>query len=299
MESPEFPAAQNKIQVRYIIHVALQIIALAVLIGWCFQILAPFFNPILWGAILAVALYPFHNRLQKLLKGRKSLAAIIVSLLMMVIFLSCAAFITIKTGSEIETELAAYRQGKIKFPPPPEKLKDLPVIGTGVNEIWNEMSKGIGILIEKHPDQAKAIAAKIADLLASTGKGLVIFALSIIICGFFLAFSEESAGFAKTLFGRMINSKTFDMADISAITIRNVVKGILVVSLIQSLLAGLGFVVAGIPYAGLLALVCLILSIIQIGIMPVSLGTIIYLEYGKHYNSHSFYSLDDPDRATG
>ncbi|MFI5156455.1 MAG: AI-2E family transporter [Chitinophagales bacterium] len=277
MDSPENSSAEKKIQSRYVIHLALQIIALVVLIGWCFQILAPFFNPLLWGAILAVSLFPLHNRLRKLLKGRKSLAAIIVCLLMMIVFLTLTAFISIKTGSEIETELAAYRQGKIKFPPPPAKLKDFPVVGSGINDLWKETSKGIGTLVEKHPDQAKAIAGKMADLLASVGKGLVIFALSIIICGFFLAYSEESAGFAKSLFGRMINSKIFDMAEISAITIRNVVKGILGVSLIQSLLAGLGFVVAGIPYAGLLALVCLILAIIQIGIMPVSIGVLIYI----------------------
>lgn len=277
MDNPELSSTENRIKSRHIIHLALQLIALAVVIAWCFQILAPFFNPILWGAILAVALFPLHNRLQKLLKGRKAFAAVIVCLLMMILFLSIAAFIAVKTGSEIENELAAYRQGKIKFPPPPSKLKDFPVIGSGVNDIWNEMSKGVGTLIEKHPDQAKAIAGKMADLLASAGKGLVIFALSIIICGFFLAYSDQSASFAKALFGRIIDSKTFDMAEISAITIRNVVKGILGVSIIQSSLAGLGFVVAGIPYAGVLALVCLILAIIQIGIVPVSIGTLIYI----------------------
>ena len=48
-------------------------------------------------------------------------------------------------------------------------------------------------------------------------------------------------------------------------------------AVIQSILAGIGFVLAGIPFAGLWILVCLILSIVQVGILPVSVGVIIYI----------------------
>jgi len=41
-------------------------------------------------------------------------------------------------------------------------------------------------------------------------------------------------------------------------TVRSVASGILGVALIQALLAGLGFLVAGVPAAGLLTLVCLV-----------------------------------------
>ncbi|HEX3768482.1 MAG TPA: hypothetical protein VHT72_08895, partial [Puia sp.] len=64
---------------RQIIHLAIQLLALAFLIYWCFQILGPFFTPIIWAAILAVSLYPLHQRLKKLLKGRGVLAAVILT----------------------------------------------------------------------------------------------------------------------------------------------------------------------------------------------------------------------------
>jgi predicted PurR-regulated permease PerM len=50
-----------------------------------------------------------------------------------------------------------------------------------------------------------------------------------------------------------------DFADISTITIRNVVKGILGVVLIQGLLAGMGFMIAGVPGAGVWAFLCIFL----------------------------------------
>ncbi|HEY5140866.1 MAG TPA: AI-2E family transporter, partial [Methylococcales bacterium] len=73
--------------------------------------------------------------------------------------------------------------------------------------------------------------------------------------------------------------KGADFADLAEATIRSVANGILGVALIQSLLAGLGFMVAGVPAAGLWALLCLILSIAQIGTAPILIPVIIYLFY--------------------
>ena len=72
-----------------------------------------------------------------------------------------------------------------------------------------------------------------------------------------------------------LGSSYFDMASIAALTIRNVVKGILGVAIIQSILAAIGFIAAGIPAAGLWVLCCLILAIVQIGTLPVAIPVII------------------------
>ena len=78
---------------------------------------------------------------------------------------------------------------------------------------------------------------------------------------------------------RLADEKGADFADLAEATVRSVANGILGVALIQSLLAGLGFMVAGVPAAGLWALLCLILSIAQIGIAPIVIPVIIYLFY--------------------
>ena len=48
-------------------------------------------------------------------------------------------------------------------------------------------------------------------------------------------------------------------------------------ALIQALLAGLGFLVAGVPAAGLLTLICLVLGVIQLGVVIVLIPVVIYL----------------------
>ena len=74
---------------RQIIHLAVQMLALAFLFIWCFQILAPFFTPVIWAAILAVSMYPMHQKLKKLLKGRGVLAAILMTAFFLFFFIFC------------------------------------------------------------------------------------------------------------------------------------------------------------------------------------------------------------------
>jgi len=69
--------------------------------------------------------------------------------------------------------------------------------------------------------------------------------------------------------------KTREM-QLAGATVRNVSRGIIGISLLQSFLAGAGFLIAGIPAAGLLAFVSLVLAIVQIGPAVVFLPIIIW-----------------------
>src|SRR5580704_2902584 len=272
----------SAVKSKQIIHVALQLLSLAFLLVWCFQILAPFINPILWGAILAVSLYPMHKRLKKLLKGRGVLAAVLITATIFILLLIVGTWLGIKTGSEIKTEVSNYKEGKIKIPAPPASVKGWPLIGEKAYQFWEQLTSGVDNIVQKYPDEVKSATSYFLQLLATAGKAFLIFAVSILICGVFLSYGNESAAFAHNVFNRLINSTKFDMATIAAITIRNVVRGILGVSVIQSLCAGIGFLAAGIPYAGIWTLLCLVLAIIQIGIFPIVLGVLIYIWTTDH-----------------
>jgi predicted PurR-regulated permease PerM len=64
--------------------------------------------------------------------------------------------------------------------------------------------------------------------------------------------------------------------DLAAATIRNVARGVIGIALLQALLLGMGFLVAGIPGAGLLTIICLFLGIIQIGPAIVVIASIVW-----------------------
>ncbi len=276
MDKPE-TTSPSTMKSKQIIHLAIQLLALTFLIIWCFQILAPFVTPIIWAAILAVALFPLHQKIKKLLKGRGILAAILLTALFLVFFILIVSWLGIRTGAEIKSQITNFQEGKLKIQPPSEKVKDWPVVGRKAFQVWTQLSTGFESFIQQYPEQVKRAGNYILELLTTSGKALIVFILAIIISGVFLCYAGESAEYAKIFFSRLMNSSKFDISSIAAVTIRNVVRGILGVSLIQSLCAGAGFFIAGIPYAGIWTLICLILAIIQVGIVPVTLGVLIYI----------------------
>jgi len=101
--------------------------------------------------------------------------------------------------------------------------------------------------------------------------------IAIVIAGVFMAHSGGGHEAVQRVATRLIGEHGGEIADLAESTIRSVARGILGVALIQALLAGIGFFVAGVPAAGLWALLCLLLSVAQIGVLPILLPIIIYL----------------------
>ena len=272
----ETPPVTTRLQTRQIVHIAIQLLALGVLLYFCFSVVSPFVNIVTWSAILAITLYPLHQKLKNAMGGRSALAATIITILMLMILIAPAVWVMIRTGGELKGVISDYRAGRITVPPPAESVKSWPVIGNKAHGLWVQASSNLDSLIAKNPAQAKTVVGTTIGVLTSTAKGILFFTAAIIISGVFLSYSIQAANFARTLFNRLINSTKLDMATISAITIRNVVKGILGVAFLQTALAAAGMIFGGVPYAGVWALLCFILAVVQIGTLPVAIGVIVY-----------------------
>ncbi|HLA59049.1 MAG TPA: hypothetical protein VK622_09825, partial [Puia sp.] len=112
MDNPETDKSFN-LKSKQIIHLVLQMLALAFLLSWCFNILSPFLSPIMWASILAVTLYPMHQKLKKSLKGNSLVSAIVVTSVIFILFLLIGSWLGIRTGSEIKTTIINYQDGKL------------------------------------------------------------------------------------------------------------------------------------------------------------------------------------------
>jgi predicted PurR-regulated permease PerM len=265
------------IPTREIVHLTLQLLALGFLLIFCYNIISPFINPILWAGIFAIALYPLHQKLKKILKGKAALASTILTLIVLAIFILPSVMFTFRTASEARQVFADYRSGKIHIKPPGENVKEWPVIGTQVYNAWTKASTDINAYIADNPEQVRAISSKGVELIKSTGGGLLLLTIAIILSGVLLCYSTQVGDFTRRFTNHLLGNTKVDMAAMAAVTVRNVVKGILGVAVIQSFLAGAGMVVGGVPYAGIWTLLCLILAIVQIGTLPVAIGVIIYI----------------------
>ena len=269
--------AREKTYIGPAIDIAIRIFVVAILIALCFTILRPFISPVLWGIILAIALYPACKRLSSLLGGRIRLASAMITAVMLlgIILPSIQMVGSLVSGTKYINE--RIQSGEIKIPPPPDNIDEWPLVGKILKKEWIEASENLRETLTRFQPQLRAMGLWLLKSGMGTALGLLQFSLSIIIAGIFMANAGGSGKMAKELFIRLAGERGANFADIANKTVHNVVKGILGVAIIQALLAGTGFFIAGVPAAGLWAFLCLFLAIIQIGIFPVVIPVIIYM----------------------
>ena len=75
---------------------------------------------------------------------------------------------------------------------------------------------------------------------------------------------------------RLFGDRGPEFEELAEATIRSVTNGILGVAVIQSVLAGIGFLVAGLPAAGLWTLIFLFAAVLQMGVV-VLIPAVIYM----------------------
>src|SRR5215472_2314996 len=185
------PPVVKRFCTQEIVDLALQLVALALLLIFCYNVLSPFIDPVVWAAILAVALHPIYQRVKVAFKGRGKLAAVLLTFVMLCLLVLPAAWLTVTTADQVKDVATAYKAGQIAIPPPPERVKSWPLIGNKSYSLWTKASSDIESLIQEYPNQARSIAAKGIALLAGTGKAILFIALAIIISGVLLAYSTQ------------------------------------------------------------------------------------------------------------
>ena len=151
------------------------------------------------------------------------------------------------------------------------------MVGEPIHDFWSGAADNLESALLKIAPQIRAAATWLLEAAAGLGVGLLQFVFAIVIAGVLLAHDEAGQRATCAIARRLAGERGVQFAELAEATVRSVTRGILGVALIQSILAGLGFLVVGVPAAGLWALLCLLLSVVQIGIFPVTIPILFYV----------------------
>jgi predicted PurR-regulated permease PerM len=269
---------EDKIFQARVMDAAIQISLLALLVLWCFNIVRPFILPMLWGAIMAVALYPLFVKAHMKLGGREKLTATLITLTALAILIIPTVMLSESLVDATQKISAEYDAGTLSVPPPSETVKDWPLVGEKLYSVWTLASTNLEAALMKFKPQVGAVGKWFISAAAGAGTGLLMFVISIIIAGAFLVYSRSGSQALETVVGRVLGQTDGkEFVDIAGATIRSVAQGVLGVALIQTILAGIGLMVIGVPYAGLWALLVLLLAIIQLPTILILGPIIVYV----------------------
>ncbi len=262
--------------IHYTIEIVIRLGFLFLLIAWCLQIIYPFAGIILWGIILALATVPLYDALNSKLNDKPSLSAgiIVLSGFLIMIIPSWLFLDSMVEGIKVIND--GLNSGTLKIPPPTNQVSNWPIVGEKIYGIWDMASKSLETLILKYKDQIVGVAGSLFEGALNIGGSVIQFILSIIIAGVLLA-TKGTDQAARQFFNKLVGAKGDEFADATETTVRNVTKGVIGVAIIQSVLVGIGFLLAGIPYAGLWTLLVMVLAILQLPPLLIILPVVFYL----------------------
>jgi predicted PurR-regulated permease PerM len=313
----------------------LGVAALVLLLVGCFLVLRPFLSALMWAVVLAFALWPLQLRFTKWFGGFRTLAALVVTLLLALVLVGPFLLIGISVADDArELGLATKRWIEESVPDdPPPWLAQAPIVGDEAAAYWKEFAddrrrwmeqlnkaaeeaapRPTKILVEDGdkyvvtdappapapPDEPKpdvvpvnpadeeqaakeaeaetpsrlvellgrSIAALRKSLIAggiAIGQGVVQVVLSVFLMFFLLRHGAALAKCLRQGIDRIAGTRGAQLVDAAGDTVRGVVYGILGTAFVQAVVAGLGFWLAGVPGAVLLASLTFFFSPVPVG----------------------------------
>jgi len=264
---------------RRAVETSIRIAVIALISYLCFRAFEPFLVPTLWGTMIAVAIYPTHQRLSAVVGGKTTLAAILIAVLLLAILVVPSVFLVESLASGVHGLIESFRAGTLTVPPPPAVVKTWPFVGERSHEVWLLASHDPRAALQELSPALDGLGRWLLVVVRSTGSAVVQFTLATVIAAIMLASAERGGRVVRLFASKLSPVHGLPSVVLAERTVRSVAVGVLGVAVLQAFLAGLGFLFAGVPAAGLLTLACLVLCVVQMGTGIPMIAAAVYLFY--------------------
>jgi predicted PurR-regulated permease PerM len=247
----------------------------------CYRVFAPFLTLTVWAIILAVALYPLQRRLARRLGGRSGIAATFIVCLFALLIIAPTAVLLSSLGDSLQQLIHSVQAGTLQVPPPRESVREWPIVGARLHGAWVLAHSDLPAFVQSLQPKIGDIARSALGLVASIGGGILQFLVALILAGVVMAFGESGARGSRAIFERVAGrERGARFTVLATATVRAVAQGVIGIALI-----GLCLLLAGIPWAGILSAIVLVLAIAQLPALLVTLPAIAWIWMGGDYQT--------------
>ncbi|MEJ6005596.1 AI-2E family transporter YdiK [Paucibacter sp. AS339] len=263
----------------------LAILSIALLLFTSLWVLRPFIGALIWATMVVVATWPLMRSLQQRLWGRRNLAvAVMVTALLLVLFVPLSIALTTMVANADRVVELVTALPDTHLPEPPSWLADLPLLGETLASNWHRIAtQGLTPLLAMVKPYLGEALKWTASQAGSLGLVGLQFMLTVALSAVLYSSGEAAARIVRGFSRRLAGEQGDQVITLAGQAIRGVALGIVVTALVQSVLGGLGLWISGIPFAGLLTAVMLMLCLAQIGALPVLVPAVGWLYWsGEH-----------------
>ena len=249
----------------------LGVLFIVAMIAASLWIMRPFLAPVIWATMIVVATWPLMLKIEAAF-GRRRLPAVAAITIAMLLVFVLPFWTAVSTIVEYSDEMVQWAKAlkEITIPQPPDWVAGLPLVGDKIAATWKEYAAQSpeALALKLGPYVGRALQWLAAEA-GGVGALIVQFLLTIIIAAVMYSGGEAAARTVLKFGGRLGGPRGEEAVVLASQAIRGVALGVVVTALAQSLLGGLGLAVAGVPFAGVLTAVMLMLCLAQLGPMLV------------------------------
>ena len=266
---------------RELARITLLVLSIVGLITASFWVLREFLLAAVWATMIVVATWPLMLRVQSALWGRRSLAVVVMTLVLLLVFVipfSLAIGTIVVNAHEIV--VWAESLGEVKLPPPPDWVQALPFVGPRAASAWQEFStSGPKELIRPYIRDA---AVWVVQKMAGLGVMTIHFLLTVAIAAILYARGEIAATGLCSFCRRLAGPEGDNVVYLAGQAIRGVALGVILTAIIAAALSEIGLAAAGVPFAAILSAIIFLLCVVQLGPTPVLACAIAWLFWKGH-----------------
>ncbi|MGE7776841.1 AI-2E family transporter [Chitinophaga sp. NPDC101104] len=249
-----------------------------------YDVLRVFFGVFTFAIIFAVSLAQPFERLCRRTGQRRTLAAIIYSILLLAI-VALPFILIISALGKHASQLLSFA-GEVRehgLPPLPGNISSLPVVGNGIAEFWQHLRDNPREALVGHDRQINLLLHRLLTGGAGIAGATLQCVLGILVSAMLLAAGPKTLlplkNILRHLLGRS-DAQTLIQASLSAI--RGVSIGVMGTAFIASALSYIGFAIAGLHFKMLFTAIVFFLVLIQVGPLLVWLPLVIWAAMQGH-----------------
>jgi predicted PurR-regulated permease PerM len=232
----------------------------------CLTIVSPFIPPFIWAMILALSTWPHYLALSRWLGGRRKLAASLMTLAQLLIFVVPAIMALEAMTHHVPNPETLYGQvvGWLGGEPP-GWLSQIPLVGERLDADWREGK----LFASLEPTKIRSALTMAGQWLLHGSANLAVngmnIVLAVLMAGLLYSYGENAGAVTEKLALRIGGQTALQATRTAANTVRGVSLGVIGTAVIQALLSGIGFAMAGLDAAPALGLACFLTAVMQIG----------------------------------
>ncbi len=264
---------------RDITRTVLAVIFIGALIGASLWILKPFLGAGVWAVTIVTATWSPMAAVQRRLWGRRSLAVAVMTAALLCVLI-VPLWLAIGTIVSNADRITGWVKSLSTFqmPPPPAWLAKLPFLGGQAAAAWEKVAlAGLQDFMTRLAPYGGVVVRWFAAEVGGFGALVLQFLLTVIFAALLYAKGEEAAAWVRRFGRRLAGARGERSVYLAGQAVRGVALGVVVTALAQSVLGGIGLLVAGIPFAAVLTALMFMLAIAQVGPLLVLVPSVVWL----------------------